>query len=322
MVFLPRNSGSRRPLDHDLLELDHAQDRERDPVLGHPDHAVHPGAGQPEGVVAHAEHRQAVGQRGPARDGDRFARALRGGEAGRRPGLDPDDLDPRPQRLGRDRDPGEEAGAADRADDGVGVAHLLEHLERHRALAGDDGGVVKTVDVGEAFRRRKLVGPRARLRKIPARHDHDRAQFPAGAHLDERGVVRHHHRDRDAEQLAVIREAQRVVPGRRGDDAALLLPGFQLQERVARAALLEGAGALEVVEFAEDPRPGDVRQRDGLRAGRHDHPAGEAAAGGADGGKGDGLGVDDATSLSHGPRGAILLRPRELRPRRRPGGPD
>ena len=45
--------------------------------------------------------------------------------------------------------PGEQAAAADRHDDRIEIRHLLDDLESHRALAGDDGRIVVAVDVGE-----------------------------------------------------------------------------------------------------------------------------------------------------------------------------
>ena len=149
----------------------------------------------------------------------------------------------------------------------------------------DGGATICVVDQG--------VGMRTGLGEIPARHNHAGAEFPAGAHLDQRGVVGHDHRHGNAQQPAMISEAERVIAGGSRDDAALALARVELEQRIARAALLERAGALEVVEFAEDPRARDLGERNGLRAGRLDHAAGDAAAGGADVGEGDGGRVNE-----------------------------
>jgi hypothetical protein len=129
--------GQRRgggPLDDRLLQLDHAEDGEGDPVLGHAHHLVHPGARQLKGVAADLEHGEAVRQRGAARDGDGAPGLERGGEAGGGHRLDADDFQARLERLGREGEARDEPGPADGADDRVGVGHLLENLERHRAL--------------------------------------------------------------------------------------------------------------------------------------------------------------------------------------------
>ena len=102
-----------------------------------------------------------------------------------------------------------------------------------------------------------------------------RAEPLAGGDLNERGVFRHHHGDRDAEQLAVVGEAECVVAGAGRNDATFFSCGRKPEQRVARAALLERAGALEVVEFADDLRPGDLGERNRFRAGRDNDAAGD-----------------------------------------------
>ncbi len=55
------------------------------------------------------------------------------------------------------------------------------------------------------------------------------------------------------------------MPAEAAIDASFLLPGRKLGERVTRAAFLETAGALVVVELAMDLHPGELAQRDRLR---------------------------------------------------------
>jgi hypothetical protein len=98
----------------------------------------------------------------------------------------------------------------------------------------------------------------------------------------------------------MVGETEGVVAGGSGDDTALLLVLRQAQQRIACAALLERAGALQVVEFAEDPRASDFGERDRFGTGGDDYAAGDAAAGGTDSGEGDGRGVDDAINLRFG----------------------
>ena len=148
------------------------------------------------------------------------------------------------------------------------VGRLLEDLERHRALAGDHVRVVERMDERQAFARGDRLGLGARFGQVGAVQHDRRAELAAVGHLDQRGELRHDDGHRNAEQRAVIGDALRVVAGRRGDHAALALRRRQLQQRVARAALLEAAGALQVVELAVDVRAGQLRQRDRLDARR------------------------------------------------------
>ena len=211
----------------------------------------------------------------------------RRGEARRALRLDADDRHARRLRLDGRADPRDEAAAADRHDDRFDVGRLLEDLEPHRALAGDHVGVVERVDEREAVARGDFAGVRARLGQVGAVQDDVGAELAAVGHLDQRREHRHHDGRGNAEQLRVIGDALRVIAGGRGDHAALALLGRQLQQRVARAALLEAAGALQVVELAVDVRAGELRQRDRLDARRVVDAAGDAFPGGFDVGERD-----------------------------------
>ena len=54
------------------------------------------------------------------------------------------------------RHAGDQAAAADRHHQRVEIGHRIEHLERHRALAGDDRFVVVGMDEGQPFALRQL----------------------------------------------------------------------------------------------------------------------------------------------------------------------
>ena len=165
------------------------------------------------------------------------------------------------QGLGRDRHTGDQAGSANRADNGIGVAHLLQDFQGHGALSGDDVGVVETVDIGEAFAGHEPVGMGARLRKVQAGHDHARPEPPAGAHLDQGRILRHDHRHGHAEKPAMIGKTERMIASRSRYHSNFFLPRSQAEQGVPGAAFLERAGALQVVEFAKDPRSGHLGQR-------------------------------------------------------------
>ena len=238
------------------------------------------------------------GQGGAARPHDRPAGAQRCSEIARGRALDADDAHLRAHRLDRERQTGDQAAAADRAHDGIGIAHLVEDLETHGALAGDDVGGVEAVDIGVPAFGREGIGAGAGLDEILAVHHHIGAEALAGRDLDERSVIGHHDRDRDAQELAMVGEPEGMVAGAGGDDPAAARGGGQLEKRVAGPALLERAGALEVIQFAEDMGAHGLGERDGLGTRGDDDSTGDAAARGADVGKGD----RHARSLAAGAR--------------------
>jgi hypothetical protein len=196
--------------------------------------------------------------------------------------LDADDANIGLARLDHGADPGEQAAAANRRDDRLHARRLLENLERDRALTRHHLHVVVRVDEREPVARGERFRFDARLREVRAVQHDGRAEMPAVRHLEERGKLRHDDRHRDAEQRAVICDAERVIAGGGRDDAALTLRRRKLQQRIACAALLEAAGALQVIELAMDVRAGKLRQRDRLDARRFVDAAANALARGFD----------------------------------------
>ena len=165
------------------------------------------------------------------------------------------------------------------------------------------------MDVGQALLGGNPVGLGPGFGEVAALHDNPRAEALRGADFDQRRIVGHDHRDRNAEQLAVIREGGGVIAGGGGDDPAFLLVAGEAQQGVARAALLERARALQVVEFAENAGAGDFRQGDRFRTGGNDHAARDAAAGGANVCEGDGRVVFNGAVLARGRLRATKMRP-------------
>jgi len=196
-------------------------------------------------------------------------RTLRQGgrEARRAFGLDTDDHDLGALSLDRRANARDQSAAADRDDDRLDIRCLLEDFEPHRPLTCDHRLIVERMDEREAVARRDFARMRARFGEVGAMQDHSGAQMAAVGDLDQRREQRHHDGRRNAEQTGVVRDALRVVAGGGGDDAALALPARQLRERVTRAALLEAACTLQIVEFAIDMRARELRQRDRFDAG-------------------------------------------------------
>ena len=116
------------------------------------------------------------------------------------------------------------------------------------------------------------------------------AEVAAAGDFDEGGEFGHDDGDGDVEESPVPREAEGVVAGGGGDDAAAGLGGGELGEGVAGAAFFEAAGALEVFLFAVDLGAGEFAE--GGRGGARgvDDGAVEAGAGGDDLGEWEGGG--------------------------------
>ena len=196
--------------------------------------------------------------------------------------LDADHAHVGAQRLDGGADPGDQAAAAHRRDDGFDRRRLLEDLQRHGALAGDDVEVVEGMQEYQIALRGELFRFHPRLGQIRAVQHHRRAERAAIGDLDQRREARHHHRHRDAEEAAVVGDAERMIAGRGRDHAALALLRREPRQRVARAALLEASGALQIVELAIDVRAGELRKRDRLDARRDVDAARDPLARGLD----------------------------------------
>ena len=127
----------------------------------------------------------------------------------------------RPLALHRHGDPGDQPAAADRHDDRLDIRHLLENLQPHRPLPRDDRRVVEAMDVNQPMLLDQLLHAPSRFGKCVAAQDHVRPEIAARRHLDQRRKPRHDHRHADAQELPVIRQPQRMIARRSGDDAAL-----------------------------------------------------------------------------------------------------
>ena len=205
---------------------------------------------------------------------DRLAgQALRHGGIGL--DLDAVDRDARLHRPGRSGAAGEQAAAADRDDQRIEVRRILQHLQRQRALAGDHAEVVVGMDEDQLPLRRQRLGMRGGLGQgLAVQHDM-RAPGRGARHLGRRREFRHHDGGGDAGQAGMPRHRLGVVAGRHRDDAALALALGQQRQAVGRAALLEGAGDLQIVELQHHLGAGGARNRVAGQRGRAQHAAGD-----------------------------------------------
>ena len=139
--------------------------------LGDEEDVVEEGAAERVGEAVRLAEAAAerVGERGDLLDRDRAA----GGEGGVHGGAavhrDADDLRRRVGGLDGEGDPGGEAAAGERDEDGGEVGAVLDQLEADGALAGDDAGVVEGRDLGEALLGGEAAGSRRRPRPASGR---------------------------------------------------------------------------------------------------------------------------------------------------------
>ena len=175
----------------------------------------------------------------------------------------------------------------DSHDHGIEIRNLPNDLEPGRALAGDDIRVIEAIDVGEPFFLRDFVRARFRVGKFLSEQHDVCAQFLTVADFDQWRELRHHHRRGHAQQFPLISKRLSMIPGGGGDHALLFLRRRKFRKGIMRAAFLEAAGALKVVEFAENLHPGELAERDRLGTGRLVNGAFNALGGSFDIGESD-----------------------------------
>ena len=128
-----------------------------------------------------------------------------------------------------------------------------------------------------AMRARELGGLLQRL----AGDDDLGAVTPGVFDLHHRRTHGHHDAGGYAEPIGVIGHALRMIAGRHCDHAALSFVRRQRQQSIERAALLEGRGKLQVLEFEPEVAAADFAQRPALVAfADHDGTADRSRRGG------------------------------------------
>ena len=192
----------------------------------------------------------AVGDVARDRDLDPLAGLERALDDARR--LDADHARARVQRLDHGGAPGHQAAAADRGEQQVELAGVLEQLERGGARAGGDPRVV----VGGHERHLAPLGElaaRLHLRHRVAVVGLDlRAVAVDRRELRGRRVLGHEDRGADAQLARRQRHRLGVVAGADRAHAARPLLLIQRREEVVGAAELERAAALEALALEED----------------------------------------------------------------------
>ena len=214
--------------------------------------------GDGEGDVAHRLDGDALG--------DGLTAAFRslatapGAERGIHGRLDAEDADVGLHRFRRDRTARDQTAAADRNDETVQIRRVLEEFHGADTLTRDDPRVVEGRDKDKAFLVAQPVRLLGRAGEVQALDHHGRAMGPGAVRLHEGRAFRHDDGHGNAQPGAVIGQGLGVVAGRGRHHAAPALVGRQLQQPVQRAAFLETAGEVKVVELDPDLGPGQLRQ--------------------------------------------------------------
>jgi radical SAM superfamily enzyme YgiQ (UPF0313 family) len=204
----------------------------------------------------------AVHERAPQLDGLGYAR-LEGARQGRGGlHLRGEHASVRTPGPDRGRDSRGESPTSPGGHDGVGVREVFEDLETDGAVAGHHVDVVERVDEG-AFDTRDAPG----LERPPPLVEGDLHDAPAqarhGLELGVGGGLRGEHGAGEPPLPRPPGDALGHVPRGGGHDALRQLARREARDRVRRAADLERAGGLQVLELQEDVRgPIDEAQAD------------------------------------------------------------
>ena len=188
-----------------------------------------------------------------------FEGLLHGGAVGR---LDADDPDSRQGLFQVKGDPGDQAAAAERADDRIHAPGqiLLQELFADGALPGDDRGVPEGVNEDETFVFGNFQGQVGGVIHRASVQDDFRPVVPGGENLDQRGPLGHDDFGLDAEAPAVIGDGLGMVTRRGGDDPPGPVGQGKAQKFVEGPALLERPGHLEVLKLEKGLAAAELAQ--------------------------------------------------------------
>ena len=217
------------------------------------------------------------------------------------------------RRLGQQEraDAAQQTAAADADEHRLQAGQLVQHLRRHRPLAGEE----RHTEAGMHEQRARFCGERAGPHHgvvVVARLvEHARAAVGDALLLDGRRVGRNKDRRRDSELPGRLGHAEPVIAGARGDDAPRALLRGELRQRIERAAQLERPRELLGLELQVDVAAGEGRE--GGRAAQRgaDGDATDDIGGGADfggGGEKTGHAGEDGGGTPSGQRKPWALR--------------
>ncbi len=225
-----------------------------DLVRGHQDDLIHVLTGEAKVFLAHASHRDPIGEHAHSIEGDAFPGAQRFVHSGRIFRFHPDDLDAWIQRFRIGGDSGDQTAAAHGNENRVDVIAvvLTQDLHGDGALPGDHIWVVEGVHEHQpAFPAefdRVLVGL---IIVIAVQHDFS-AEVGDRLHFDFRRGQRHDDDGGNAPRAGSQRDPLSMVAGRSADHAALRADRRQLRDFVVCTANFERKDRLKVFTFEQD----------------------------------------------------------------------
>src|SRR5258708_14030207 len=134
-------------------------------------------------------------------------------------------------RLDRAADAGDQATAADRGDDGAHVGQVLEDLQAHGAMAGDEIVIVERVDEGAVE-----PGISMRLGRLPrlliGNRDDGRAERPHPLELVLRRGLDRYDRARNSKLPRCVRNTLSRITGADGPDTTRTLGIGQMRNGI------------------------------------------------------------------------------------------
>jgi hypothetical protein len=207
---------------------------------------------------------QGVAADGAAETGDRAAH--------RRVGIGLHAVDDDVGALRRDRrgDAGDQAAAADRGDHRIDLGAVFQDFQADGALAGNHQRIVEGVDQGQILFRGVGQGEFLGLAVAFAGTQYRRAQRFGALDLGHRRAHRHHDGGGDAQLSGMPGDALRVISGGHRDHPGAARLRRQADQLDQRAARLEGAGELQVLELQADVDAGHLgKSRGGDQGGAH-----------------------------------------------------
>ena len=159
---------------------------------------------------------------------------------------------------------------------------LLEELQADRTLPGDDDVVIEGMDEGEMLSLTAAERLFTSFIVVGAVQNHIRAVTARCRNLDERRGQRHANLGADAKLAGMVGNPLGVISGRGCNHPLGAFFGAEREQLVQRAALLERAGALQVVELQVNLVAGGLGKCLRTRAGREVDGVANTAQGGLD----------------------------------------
>jgi len=221
-----------------------------------------------QGPIASPADGNTVGDGGGSGEGNGFAlghSSFHRGQPGR---LHSVDFDLGIAFLDGAGDAGDQPAAADGHDYGLDIGKLLENFKTDGSLAGDDGIVIEGMDEDEVIVLCALQGGFVGSVVISAVKNDVGSIAPGSGDFGQGSGKWHVDARANTALPGMVGKALGVVSSRSGDDALGALGRREGEQLVQRAAFLERAGFLAIIELKVDRAVGEAGEGLGARARR------------------------------------------------------